>query len=341
MRKLFVLLLLFGFLLIWGINEVSAQQLPSIINIGTHSVGSFYNITGTAIATVVAKHTSMKATVMPMAGPSAWYPLMVTKEIDLGMANCWDSEKGYLGESTYEKLSQGKGFPVRLLAISTMNIGGIVVAGNSGINSYSELKGKRVAGNFPTPSLQLQTEGYIANGGVKWSEIKPIPVSSPAEGVKAVTEGRADASGTATLGMPATDELNAKKGARFLPLDPSPNAVKRVREKFPGYPLKVTPGPGRTGLEKEQYMWAYDNYLVVREDLTEEAVYQIAKALWENYKELGNIHVLLKAWTHERFVSNEALLPYHPGAIKFYKEKGIWTEEMVKLQETLLANKKK
>jgi len=340
MKKLFTFTLILGILLVWNIQVTIAQQLPPILNIGTHPVGSFFNVVGTAVATVVGKYTPMRTTVKPMAGPSAWYPLIKTKEIDLGVLNNWDAEKGFLGESVYGKLSEGKGFPIRLIAISVNNAIGLVVAGDSKIYKYSDLKGKKVAGNLPTPSLQIQTEALLANGGVKWSEITPIPVSSVAEGVKVVIEGRSDSSATCTIGMPILEELQAKKGARILPLETSPEAVKRTNDRFPGYLVKVTPGPGRTGVEKEQYLWAYDIYLIAREDLPDEAAYQAVRALWENYKDLGAIHVLLKDWTQDRFATKEAILPYHPGAIKFYKEKKVWTDEMVKLQEALLGKKK-
>ena len=339
MRK--ILVLTFIGLLLWGgsIGGVSAQQLPGILNIGTHPVGSFFNIVGTATATVVGKHTPMRTTVKPMAGPSAWYPLLATQEIDLGVLNNWDGEKGYLGESVYERLSRGKGFPVRLVAISVNNAIGFIVSANSKIYKYSDLKGKKVAGNYPTPSLQLQSEALLASEGIKWSEIIPIPVSSIPEGVKAVIEGRADAANV-TIGTPIIEELQAKSGARFLPLDPSPDAVRRAKEKFPGYPIRILPGAGRTGIEKEQAMWAYDIYIVGREDLPEEATYQVVKAMWENHKEFAPIHVLLKDWTPERFVTKEALVPYHPGVVKFYKEKGVWTGDMIRLQESLLSKKK-
>jgi TRAP transporter TAXI family solute receptor len=160
------------------------------------------------------------------------------------------------------------------------------------------------------------------------------------EGVKVVIEGRSDASASCAIGMAVVEELAAKKGARILPLDVSPEAIKRTRDKFPGYPVKVTPGPGKAGVEKEQYLWAYDIYIIARENLPDEAAYQVVKALWEHYKELGDIHVLLKAWTPDRFVTANAIVPYHPGAVKFYKEKGVWTDEMAKLQESLLAEKK-
>ncbi|MDI7260115.1 MAG: TAXI family TRAP transporter solute-binding subunit [Thermodesulfobacteriota bacterium] len=341
MKKTLILVLAMGVVITWNVNvkDITAQSLPTILNIATHPIGTFFNMVGTAVATVVGKHTPIKTTVKPMAGPSAWYPLVVTQEIDLGVLNNWDAEKGYLGESVYDKLSKGKGFSVRLIAISVNNSNSLIVSADSGINKISDLKGKRISGNFPTPSLQLQTEAFLVNGGVSWSEIKPIPVSSIAEATKAIIEGRSDAANV-TIGMPVIEELHAKRGARILPIDPSPEAVKRTREKFPGYPIKVTPGPGRTGVEKEQYLWAYDIYLIGREDLPDEAAYRVVKALWENYKDLGAIHVLLKDWTPELFVTKEALIPYHTGAIKFYKEKGVWTDEMVKLQEALLAKKK-
>lgn len=332
--------MILGFLLTWNV-DVTAQQLPPILSIGTHPIGSFFNSVGTAAAIVISKHTPMRAIAKPMTGPAAWYPLMETKDVDLGVLNNWDAEKGYTGESVYSRLSKGKGFSVRLLAISVNNAIGLVVAADSGITKYSDLKGKRVAGNLPTPSLQLQGEALLANGGVNWSDVKPVPVSSVSEGVKVVMEGRADASASCTIGMPITEELHAKKGARILPVDPSPEAVKRTIEKFPGYLVKVTPGPGKTGVEKEQYLWAYDIYLVGREDLPEEVAYRVVKALWENHKELGAIHVLLNDWTPDRFVTKDALIPFHPGAAKFYREKNVWTDEMAKLQEILLAKKRK
>jgi TRAP transporter TAXI family solute receptor len=335
MKKIIIYFLSLGLVFCFA----TAGMAQTIINIGTHPIGSVLNVIGNATAIVIGKHTPMKATVKPMAGPNSWYPLMETGEIDLGLLNCWDAEMGYFGESIYGKLSKGKGFPVRLIAISINNAASLIVATDSGIYKVSDLKGKKVAVVYPVASLPPLIESHLANGGLKLSDIIPLPVSSMTESIKSVIEGRTDAS-TCTVGMPIIEELHSKKGARILPLDNSPEAVKRTKEKFPGYPFKVTPGPGRTGVEKEQYLWGYDMYLIGRENLPDEIAYNIVKALWENYKEFSPIHVLLKDWTPDRFVTKEALIPYHPEAIKFYKEKGIWTKEMAKLQESLLAKKK-
>jgi len=87
-------------------------------------------------------------------------------------------------------------------------------------------------------------------------------------------------------------------------------------------------------------MWSYDFYFIASENLSEEAVYAITKALWENHKEFPAVHKLFKKCVPGNFVSEKATIPYHPGAIKFYKEKGAWTADMDKLQKELLAKKK-
>lgn len=334
-----IIRMFFCFSFVFFLAGVGVVYSAEFISVGTHPTGSFFNVIGTAVAKVIGDHSLMRTTVKPMKGPVAWYPYMERDAIDLGVLNVWDAEKGWLGESVYKKLSRGKGFSTRLVAISISNLGCLVVGKNSEIYKYSDLKGKRVAGNYPTPSLQLQVEAYLANGGLSWDDVVPVSVNSVSEGVRVVIEGRSDASGAAALGMPIINELNAKKGARILPIDSSPDAVIRARKFFPGYLVKVSPGPGKTGIEKEQYLWGYDIYLVCRENLSDNSVYSIVKTLWENNAELGKIHKRLKEWTTDKFVSTEALVPYHPGAIRFYKEKGVWTDKMAKLQEALLKKK--
>lgn len=52
--------------------------------------------------------------------------------------------------------------------------------------------------------------------------------------------------------------------------------------------------------------------------------------------ELGEANPVLRAWRRERMVSQKATIPYHPGAIRFFKESGAWSKEMEDLQAKLL-----
>lgn len=70
--------------------------------------------------------------------------------------------------------------------------------------------------------------------------------------------------------------------------------------------------------------------------MPEGVAYAALKVLWDNNDELRKVNARMRDWTRERMVSGQAAVPYHPGAIKFYREKGAWSAEMDKLQQQLL-----
>lgn len=322
------------FFLLFASVSISADQ----INIGTNPIGAYYHTLGVAVAKVINDHTNLKAVVKPMSGPEAWIPYMARGEMQLGIMNMWDAQMARAGKYEWEKLSEGKGFPdLRLITPATPNKIGLMVAKDSPVKKIADLKGKKVAGKYPRTSITLQTLALLANGGLTEKDVIMVPVHSPPDGVKAVIEGRADSSGTIALGSPVIQELDAKKGARYLPLDPSPECVERMRKHFPGYLVKVEEGPEAIGITGEQYLWAYDNYLVTVSQLPESTAYIITKALYENCKEFELVHKLLKEWNRDSFISKNIVIPYHPGAVRYFKEKGIWTKDMEEIQSRLLA----
>jgi len=165
---------------------------------------------------------------------------MVTKEIDLGVCNIWDAWQGYLGGEAYEKLSKGKGFPLRLVLTGICNDIGIVAAGDSGIKTLQDLPGKRLAAGYTkVPSCQYQALSALASVGLTIDAVKLVPVPSPPAGLRAVIEGRAHAAGTATTGMPAVAELAAKRGAIILSYDSSPEAEARAYKRFMSYAVLI------------------------------------------------------------------------------------------------------
>jgi len=83
-----------------------------------------------------------------------------------------------------------------------------------------------------------------------------------------------------------------------------------------------------------------DNVLVARVDISEAAIYEITKALYEQNAELVKRPGLME-WKTVRFVTQEPMLPYHEGAIRFYKEVGLWTNEMEEFNRARLAEEPK
>jgi len=322
------------------IPPTSALAQPKILNIGTHPVGTFFNVVGNSMGAVISKHTPMRAKVMPV-GISSWMPRMVTGEMDLGVLNSTDARWGYFGLERYKKMSKGRGFPIRLLFTGICNDVSIVVRGDLPVEKSSQLKGLRIAAGFAkAPACQLQPTAVLANGGLTWDDVKLVPVPAPGAAVKAVIEGRADAAGTATTGMPAVEELAAKRGARFISLNPSPEAKARTLRVYPDGWFNLVKGGTYTGVDKDSWLLRYEIYIVVRKDLPDEVVRTILETLWDHHSELQTYHKKFKEWLPEGYASKKLVISYHPTAVKFLKENGLWTKELDLRQKELLAKKK-
>ena len=312
--------------------------LPSMITIGTHATGSLYNNMGAGLATVVTRHTPMEVKVSAMTGPVEWMPMFTTGEIELGVLNCWDAQQAWLGGFDYQAISPGgNGFPVRLVTNGSFNIASILVADDSGITTAEDLYGHNyVLTVTGSAGITMQNEAFLANQQLDRNRLTMVSVTSIVDGVDAIIEGRSDAT-SVSIGVARTEELDSTRGARFLDWDPSPEAVARANEYFPMWIELVEPGPGKTGVVKPTYMYFFSNYLVSRTDVSDDIIYAVVEALWNNYDELAAIHPMLVEWKPATFVTEGAVVPYHPGAIKFFKEQGIWTDTMEARQQELLA----
>ena len=324
-----------------GSGEPAAPKLPNMLSIGTHAIGSLFNSMGSGLATVCSKNTPMEVKAIATSGPVEWLPMFHSKEIDMGVLNAWDARMGWLGQSDYETVSRGKGFPVRLVTNGSPSVISAIVAADSGINTAQDLKGKNFVLNYAgSAGLSAQARSFLASHNMSAADVQAISVPGVADGVNMIIERRADCTGTANIGFALLEELEATRGAKYLSYDPSPEAEKRAQAEFPGFIVLVEPGPGNTGVREPTYMYTYENYLIARTDISEDAVYAIVKALWENYDELATIHPRLALWKPDTFVTELATVPYHPGAIKFYKEQGVWTDKMEAVQKERLAEEK-
>ena len=326
-----LVIVLAGFMLA-AVPVTAAEQRSA--NLATHAVGSLYNAIGTGIATVVSRHTPMIVRVQPFAGPPAWLPSMDTGETDMGVLTSADAVTSYRGIILYKKPYKN----TRLLIVGGSLQLSFYVPKDSPIETVADLKGKRIPTDYPgTPIVRLSSTAALATAGLTYNDIVKVPVSDLQAGAQAFVEGRTDA-GWHSVGSPAVEEANARRGGvKFISVISTPEGEKRMAEVYPGsYPSLLKAGSA-TGIVKDTAVLTNDIYLVASKELSDEASYEIIKALWEHNQELGAAYPALKAWRRERMVSKNAFIPYHPGAIKFFKEKQVWGQEMEALQAKLLT----
>ncbi|MBI2089778.1 MAG: TAXI family TRAP transporter solute-binding subunit [Deltaproteobacteria bacterium] len=308
--------------------------VPRSATLATHAVGTGFNAMGVGIGALVSRHTPMTVRVQPFAGPPAWLPSMDKGETDMGILSSADATSSYKGVTIYKRPFKN----TRILVV-----GGTIgltyfVPKDSRVETVADLKGKRIPTDYPAiPIVRLSSTAALATAGLSYNDIVKVPVSDMTASNQAYLEGRVDA-GWLTVGAPAAEEINARTGGiKFISVNSSPEGAKRMADSYPGSYPSVLKAGSATGIVKDTAVLTNDIYLVAGKDLSDEAAYDVVKVLWEFNQELGVAHPLLKEWRRERMVSPRAFIPYHPGAIRFFSEKRLWTKETETLQAKLLS----
>ena len=318
-----------------GVGSVDAAE---IINLTAMPPGSLVNACAVGISNITSKYTDMNLKVIPKTNERAWVPLMATGEADLGLGNATALRNAFLGVDVFEEIGKQvnvKGFPLRLVTIGSPIISQFTVRGDDPAQKISDLKGYRMPYYPDGTFAKLMTDARLANGGLTVKDIKPVLFSNPIEACKALIAGRTQAADIAIF-APIAVEAVSKVGMRYIPLDVSPEALARYKAFNPTFYAYRVPGGVYAGIPEPMWLSAFDIYYVARTDLDEEAVYTLTKTLWERNDELVKSPGLAM-WKKDRFVTDEIWLPYHPGAIKFYKEVGVWTDKAEELQQARLA----
>jgi TRAP transporter TAXI family solute receptor len=326
-KKWALFIILTGTLIFFATDSFSKPKETHEISIGTHAVGSMYSVIGAGLADLINKYTDLKCRVKPLAGPTAWLPMLKNAEVTFGLMNTRDCKLAWDGVKVYKDLSNGKGFRfLRFVSRGSYNLYGLVIRADSGIETAADLKGKRTAWGHPSHFMvQDGIEAMYTSLGVSFDDLKKVLVSTYPAGVNAFKEGRVDCC-LGSFGSGAIRAANTTVGGlRFLPLGGSPEAKKRLADQYSGWDVVRAP-KDNIGVKKDDFCLAVSVGLVTGNNISEEIVYKVTKAVYENYKELEKVHPVLKTWTAKRMIWESPVFDYHKGATRFYKEKGVWKE---------------
>jgi hypothetical protein len=324
-------------------EAVSPSKLPATVGIGTHPVGGGYYASGSAVAVLLSEKTKIRAVVQPFSGPNAWMPLLHTGKLELGLLTAGDAYFAYRGESGYDKPYTN----LRLVLYGTRGRATtFTVMKHSGIKRIVELKGKRVASRYGGNQMNhFNSEAMLSSVGMSWGDVVPVPVTDYSTCLRLLQEGRIDAGTSGTTTTSAALELHNAVGLNVLafgdmqPADIAkgvPPDKQAIIDQFcPGFSLSVAKA-GEGIIEKDTVLLSFSIILAASAHLSEDAVFVILKTIWENYTDLHPTHVWLRDWKPDTMAADNQSVPYHSGAVKFYKEKGVWTSAMGKRQEDLL-----
>ena len=308
-------------LLAIGVSTAAAQQ----ISIATSNPGAIYHSIGTVIAKVLNEN-GVNATVQPATSPNQYLPLIASGEFDMGPVNLQELSYAYKGEAWFS----GRPNPgLRLLALHYPLRVTMFVRADSDMNTIADLKDKRMtAGYTAQKTINPQNAAIYSTAGMTEADIEPVQVPSVVGGANAFMSGSSDAFMFA-LGAGKVREADASVGGiRALKIEKTDESEAKIREHWPvGYLTLVEPGPAAgPGVSEPTWMLTYPQAIGAGENMSDEAAYAVAKAMYENAKQLGELLPPFRLFNPQNMVGDSGGVPYHPGAIKFYKEVGIWKE---------------
>ena len=318
----------------------NAQPQPRTLTVASNPPGTVFYALASGLAKFAADGAPFQVVVQPYSGTSTFLPLLDAGEIDFGVNNAVDMALSYQGP---ERLKIGGRNPfqhtpnVRLIMRGSILMTALVVRKDSPIKTIHDIRGKRLTGEYPAQLANwYNLFGFLTGAGMKWEDVKIVPVPAVNDGIDALVQGRADVSLSA-LNSAKVKEADAAVGVRHISLDCSPEGEARLRRAVPGYYPHWLKRGQATAVVEDTCVNAYDIYLTSHKGAADRVIETVLKNIWNNVDKLVPLHPSFRDWTRQRAVDADVTIPFHPAAIQFYKAQGVWSARIDESQRKLAA----
>jgi len=298
---------------------IAAAAQP--VSIATTPAGSFTNSAGAAIAKVITEKAGVRAVIQAQA-MQGQIPVNAGST-DFGISNSFDVSFYVTGTGEYE--GQGEHKDVRLIGSLTPFRVAMHVRADSDIKSLADLKGKRLSSGFNAQkTIKRITEAHLATAGLTYKDVSEVPTPNVLRSSQDFIAGKTD-SFLFAVGSAAVKQAAASVGGlRVLPVDESPEALKRLDEILPGaYLIQVKPAPNIEGITEPTKLVAFDMVLLANKNVSDDTAYQVAKALHENKAMLTDTFKPMGLFNPAKMAKTVKHVEFHPGALKYYREVGL------------------
>jgi TRAP transporter TAXI family solute receptor len=291
------------------------------ISIGTGGTGGVYYPLGGGMAAVLSKYVDgMQATAEVTGGSVANLQLIGTGKpyIALSMSDAaLDALKG-------QDKFKGKPVPVRTLMILYPNRMHVVTIEGTGINSIKDLKGKRVSTGSGGSATEVMAFRVIEAAGLDKDRDMRRERLGVAESVAALKDRKIDAFfWVGGLPTAAVTDLANSPGVKIKMIDHA-DLVPAMNKKYGNLYVKDTIAKSvYNGMDKDNPQATVMNILVAHQNMDDKTAYNIVKAIFDHRDELIRVHKEAENFKLENQKKDASPLPWHPGAVKYFAEKGV------------------
>ena len=321
MKKISVLVLLVALLIpsmLFAAGDQETQK--TVINFPTAATtGAVYPL-GSAMSNLWnTKLPNVRASAQASAGGIVNLNMLADGEAQLGVAVTSIMYESFNGIGSFE----GRPNPnLRVMIGLYSNPNQVVVTENSGIDSLTDLNGKRFASGAPGSTTEVETSLHLKASGVNYPDALRVQYVGFTEAIDLMRNKQLDGAWI-MAGIPnaAVTEMLSTAGGKLVNLDES--LIDTLKAEYPWYGAYTIPAGTYPGQDNDVLTSAIKITVCTDARVDDDVIYDLTKTFWENFEELQETQAPLKKVKLEEAVTDLAGLPIHEGAARYYREIGL------------------
>ena len=300
---------------------LSAGAVAQNISIATGGTGGVYYPMGGGIAAMLSKHVpGMQATAEVTGGSVDNLKLIGSGKPYVAFSMTDAALDAARGEDKFK----GNKVPLKTLMILYPNRMHVVSIEGRGVAKMADLKGKRVSTGSPGSATEVMAFRVIEAAGLdKDSDLKRERLGA-AESVNAIKDGKIDAFfWVGGLPTAAVTDLANTPGTKLKMVDHA-DAVAAMNKKYGNLYIEDSiPKATYKGMDADNKQATVMNILVAHESMDDKTAYNIVKAIFDKRDDLIAVHKEFTNIRHESQKAAASPIAFHPGALKYFAEKGV------------------
>jgi hypothetical protein len=297
-----------------------AQETYSL-SIATGGTGGVYYPIGGGLANLLSKYVpGMQATAEVTGGSIDNLKLIATGKSYIAFSMADAGQDAYRGEDKFK----GTKVPLRTLMVLYPNRMHIVTIEGTGISRMADLKGKRVSTGSPGSATEVMAFRVIEASGLDKDRDMTRERLGVAESVNAIKDRKIDAFfWVGGLPTAAVTDLANTPGVKIKMIDHSDTVEKMNKKYGPLYVHDSIPKSMYKGMDADNKIATVWNILVSNSNLSDKVAYEIVKTIFDHKADLVAVHKESENFVLENQKASASPIPFHPGAIKYFAERGI------------------
>ena len=304
-------------------STVGDAASSRFLSIGTAPLGGAFFPVGGAIAEVLNENRGdrdWEFTAEATKGSQENIRRLIRGELDIALSNSAISYFAVRGEGSWKQP-----YPVRVLMTLAPNVALFVTPTDSGIRRIADMRGKRIVVGPAGSGMNFFIEPLLQAHGLTYNDFSPL-YNHQTGAVSNLADGSAAA---AFLGgaVPTASITQASSSQDIFFVPYEAEAMDELIDRYVFFTRATIPAGTYRGQSDEfNGLDVGSMHLIAAASTDEELIYQLTKTLWENRDEVVKKHPAGRAINPKNAVRNTGT-EFHPGAVRFYREIGIWPEQ--------------